>query len=265
MRGTRGNAGFRHLEPVPASPHPSPLPEGEGDRAAEGDIPPPGATAGLSSSARNTAGQASSGTPRAKRRFARRRGLAPLEMALALPILLFVMALIVDFGTAACLEGPHVERRPGRTLANALAADADRAIRNRPIGRSRRAATTDDLGSEGNLNDSRVEQNQPVVPGIPINSWVLDQTQGFREGKAGITKAWPFLPKLLPMHLDAKTQMLDNRWQFQQMGMWSNDQRRIPILYVLPKAPDSMAQAYVQAIVALWQFQSRHARRRWRR
>ena len=101
-----------------------------------------------------------------------------------------------------------------------------------------------------------MEQNQavargPLPFGTQVNSQVLDQTAGFREGSAGITKAWPLLPKMIPMHLDAKTQMLDDRWQFQQMGMWSNEQRRIPVLYVLPKVPDSMAQAYVQAILAI--------------
>src|SRR5262245_13439660 len=37
-----------------------------------------------------------------QRQFARRRGLAPLELVLAIPILMFVLALSVIFGAVTC-------------------------------------------------------------------------------------------------------------------------------------------------------------------
>ena len=46
-------------------------------------------------------------------RGSRRRGLAPLELVLSLPILLMVMALMINFGTVACwkVRGLGVSRQ----------------------------------------------------------------------------------------------------------------------------------------------------------
>ena len=175
-------------------------------------------------------------------------------MALALPILLFVMALIVNFGTAACwkVRASSVAREMLWQTRFPRTGQTDPQPSYWPAPAS---ATTAGLANDANLDDPRLEQNQavargPLPFGTQVNSQVLDQTAGFREGSAGITRVWPLLPKMIPMHLDAKTQMLDDRWQFQQMGMWSNEQRRIPVLYVLPKVPD-MGATYVQVIFAI--------------
>ena len=45
--------------------------------------------------------------------------------------------------------------------------------------------------------------------------------------------------------------MLDDHWQYPQMNMGTNNDHRIPILYVLPKAPASLSNAYLQAYLSI--------------
>ena len=71
---------------------------------------------------------------------------------------------------------------------------------------------------------------------------------------AGLTKNYAMLNRWPQYHLDAKTWMIDDRWQYQQMWPWGlvdNNQRRIPVLYVLAEAPAALSNGYLQAIMAI--------------
>ena len=108
------------------------------------------------------------------------------------------------------------------------------------------------IGTIPSLDDPRVDL--PVargpLPGVTVKQ-TLDPTQGFRQGTAEMQRAYPLLSKVGPYSLNAQTEFLDNLWQYGQMGMGSNYQPRIPVLYVLPQGDPSLVQAYVTAAMAV--------------
>jgi hypothetical protein len=179
-------------------------------------------------------------------------GLATLELVLSLPILLFVMALIMGYGTAACwkVRALTVARhelwgsrwpRTGNTNPRPSYWPASASV------------NASGLDNATELDDRRVDQ--PVargpLPRVIVDRDLLDHTRGFRKGAAGLTRDYPLLAKMGPYHLDANTRMLDDKWQYQRMRLSNNWERRVPILYTLAKAPASMASAYVRAARAV--------------
>ena len=183
-----------------------------------------------------------------------RRGLAMLELVLALPILLFIMALIIDYGNCAAwkVRAESVARlqvwetrwprtgatdpRPGYWPATA-------------------SMESSDQGNVAAMDDSRVDL--PVargpLPQATVNSALLDPTTGLREGSAELTRKFVLLNKLGTYTLKAQTWLVDDKWQYQRMGMWSNWQLRIPVLYALAQAPASLVNSYVQSVLAIAQ------------
>ena len=194
-------------------------------------------------------------------RVGRRRGLAPLELVLALPLLLFIMALMANFGTYACwkIRGLSAARAavwgnrwPRSTAGNPqlaywLPPPPRRPVR--PICPPRwtiRAWT-------------RLLVRGPV-PNAQVNSTLLDPDRGFMQSTAGLTRNWPMMSKWPAYHLQAATCLVDDDWQYNSPTMNNpisnvqltrNLQPRIPILYTLPEAPASLSNAYIQAIVAI--------------
>lgn len=186
-----------------------------------------------------------------------RRGLAPLEFVIALPILLGVMALTINYGTVSCwkIRGLSVARhavwgsrwpRTGNTNPRPTYWPADAGI------------TYTDPANATNvpeLDDFRV--NQPVARGpLPfgtiVNNQLLDPTRGLRKGSVEMSRGFAMLStKLGTYHLHAETYLLDDKWQYQRMGLGSTSQRRIPVIYILAKAPAGLANAYVQAYKAI--------------
>lgn len=190
-----------------------------------------------------------------------RRGLATLEFVLALPILLFVMALAVNFGTAASWK------------VRALVAARHAAWSTRPprtgfqYPRPQNWPATANLGAGGAadfapLDDPRVYHpvvRGPTLPGgTTVNSALLDPSRGFRRGWSDIRRPFPLLRRLGTYGLSAGTNLLDNLWQFWRHGLGSNSDRRIPVLYALAQAPPAYAQAYVRAVLALLRFPLRN-------
>ncbi len=98
--------------------------------------------------------------------------------------------------------------------------------------------------------------DQPVVRGpmlgqTQVNRNLLDPTQVLIQGNSQIQRPAPMLPKLGNFSFQLYDQILDNGWQYQQLGMFSNVQRREPIIYVLAQPDPSLAQAYTQAVEAI--------------
>jgi hypothetical protein len=185
-----------------------------------------------------------------------RRGLAPLELALALPMLLLVMALMVNFGNYACWKV-----RALSIARNALwdtrwprsGGNNPRPAYWWPVGATQGA---NNAGNVASVDDPRVDL--PVargpLPPSQVNSEVLDPTRGLREGTAGLTNNYAMLSRWPQYHLDAHTWMIDDRWQYHQMWRWGlhhNQGRRVPVLYVLPEAPPQLSNGYLQAIMAI--------------
>jgi hypothetical protein len=184
---------------------------------------------------------------------ARRRGLAPLEMVLAIPILLFVVGLTVIFGVVtcwkvrgqlACRDAVWSTRNPrwGTGVPTPLewAAPATRRWR---------------LGGPVAALDHQAFQH-PVIRGplpnnLQVNPQLFDPTLELRVGEAQTTRTPPALARLGQYSLNLEQPILDGKWQYHQMGLASNTSRRIPHLY--PDIPDpaqlrALEMRYQQAV-----------------
>lgn len=180
-------------------------------------------------------------------------GLAMLELVLALPILLLLMALIINFGTVSAWKV--------RALASARhSAWSTRWPRSGaglprpefwPAGAS--------LGSSGwgtldVLDDPRV--NHPVVRGpmlhnFGVRDWLFHPGRGVREGQAEMSRRFPLVSSLGSYRLSARHRLLERYWDHREMGLFSTHERRTPVLYELPRAPQSYSEAYRQAAMAI--------------
>ena len=194
--------------------------------------------------------------------YRHRRGLSTLELVLALPILLFVMALMINFGTVACwkVRGLSVAR-------NVLWSTRwPRSGGSNPRPDYWPAAAGVNVGGTGNvteLDDPRVDQPVARGPlplaGAEVNVDLLDPTRGLRQGSATLDRGFAMLAKMGMYHLKAETALLDDRWQYGQMGVSRNNSRRIPILYTIQTAAATYVGDYVQAVVAIYYASFREA------
>lgn len=182
-----------------------------------------------------------------------RRGLAPLELVLWLPVFMMVLALMVVFGNAAVWK-----------VRTAFAArDAVWRIRtprtgqNDPAPANFRPATLNVTAGEAGdiavLDDARIDQ--PVVrgplPPIEVDRDLLDPSRGKLFGRAEMTQHYSLLGKLGSYDFDVTNTLLDGMFRYWEMNIPANTYRRIPFIYVLPQAPNQLAQAYVTAIRAI--------------
>jgi hypothetical protein len=181
-----------------------------------------------------------------------RRGLAPLELVLCLPVLLFVLALIVDAGSKSCWK------------MRGLVAARDAAWRSR-YGRSGanlpnavpwRSPATMEAGPAGaNANLQRAELDQVVVRGPTLGSFLvdrdlLDQTRGGWVGSSQRVWIPPLLPKLGAAPMNQQHPLIDGKWQYSQMGIPSTIWRRIPFIYTLPQADPNLKASFLAAVQA---------------
>jgi hypothetical protein len=177
-------------------------------------------------------------------------------MVLALPMLLFIMALMANFGTYACwkIRGLSAARAAvwGNRWPRSTAGNPQLAYWLPPA----TAASAGPTNTPAPVDDPRVDQ--PIGRGADImnaqvNTNLLDPDRGFLTSTATLTRNWPMMSKWPAYHLQATTCLVDDDWQYSTaaMGMSSNQTHRIPILYTLPEAPASLSNAYIQAIVAI--------------
>lgn len=187
----------------------------------------------------------------------RRGGLAPLELVLWLPVLLMVMALMVNIGTSGAwrVRGEIVARdaiwrtRWDRTGAN----------EPRPIARVWPAnATINVRGAAGiqQLDDPAV--NEPVVRGPQLDNFgvrpIFDPKQGAVVGTASIERRFPLLPKLGAFRSgEIQHPLLTETWQVAEMGIPANVYRRIKVLYDLPQTDQNLPDAFVNAVQKVFQ------------
>ncbi len=129
--------------------------------------------------------------------FPPRRGLAMLELTLALPILLFIMALIINYGTIAAWKVR--EHSVARLAVWETRWPRSGSTDPRPSYWPATATMeSSDQGTVAGMDDSRVDL--PVargpLPGATVNSDLLDPTRGLREGSASLTRKYPLLGKM---------------------------------------------------------------------
>jgi hypothetical protein len=175
-----------------------------------------------------------------------------LELTLALPILLFIMALIINYGAIAAWK----VRENGVARLAVWETRWPRSGAARPSYWPATASMgSSDQGNVAGMDDNRVDL--PVargpLPAATVNSELLDETRGLREGSASLTRPYPLLGKMGAYTINAQTWLVDDKWQYQRMGMFSNEQRRIPVLYALAQASSSLVNSYVQSVLAISQ------------
>ncbi len=164
-----------------------------------------------------------------------RRGLAPLELVLVLPLLLFMMALMMNFGSASAWKA--------RSLGAARQGVwRDRAGRNGSSDpRPSNWPDTAQLGSAGANELSTVRAiwdvsplNSPFARGTNVSGQspqtgksghiqlrdldYLEIPAGVKVGTSDITRSPTLLPKTRGYAYHVKHPLVDNQWQYFTMG-----------------------------------------------
>lgn len=206
-------------------------------------------------------------SPAAKGRRSHRAGLAPLELVLALPLMLFVMALVVNFGTAAAwkVRAQAATRYAGwRTIAGRTG-----QLDPNPAAVPSSASLTGSGGTALNNPDTvwngSAELTTPVVRGPaiadPLTGQVitvvreLEATEGMHSGQADLTLHLPLLKGILPdngrYRFDLSQSLLDRRWEYHDLGYGDNRSRRAKVWYQLdPQNLPALQQGYALLLQA---------------
>lgn len=211
-------------------------------------------------------------------------------MVLCLPILLLIMALMVNCRVVVCwkIRAQSIARlavwgsRSGRTGSTNPRPDYWPETAGVGVGSEEYLPALDNPPA---LDDPRVDQpvaRGPMLFRAIVNEELLDPTRGFRQGSADLDGQFPVVSKMGRYHVEATTDLLDDKWQYHQMrsridvgntrvwkmigGKWqwqpvrqadeeyrlgSNRQPRIPVIYTLPKAPSALVGVYVQTALTL--------------
>lgn len=172
---------------------------------------------------------------------------------MCLPVLLFVLALLVDTGSKSCwkLRGLVAARDAAwRTRYPRTAGVLSNHVNWPP------PATMGVGGSGPNGNLNQPALNHPVVRGpvigtFGVNGALLDPTRGGWVGNSGRLWTPPLLPKLGASALNQRHPLVDNKWQHPQMGIPWTVWRRIPTIYTLPQTDASLKAVYLAAVQAV--------------
>ena len=177
-----------------------------------------------------------------KQRAYSRAGLAPLEMTLVLPILVIMMAVMIDFGVVGTwkIRTQANTRYAAWRTVNARTGEYNP---NPPYWPATAPLTTGagaDLPNSSQLWDSQQELLCPCVRGpqltAPKAPNVVNvpgrlELDGFvLEGNAQLDKPLPLLRSAIPgsgrFRFNLKQDVFDNQWQFYSLGIpWNNHTR----------------------------------------
>ena len=227
------------------------------DRHQERELPNPGAIRmveqGVPVDQRPASARTKKRNSRQRRSYFTRPGLAPVEMAMALPMLMLFMATIIAFGYAASwkMRSEVVARNVGWRSRHPRWANFNERVVEWP-----QPAT---MGRHNDAPLSSLRENQviqaPIIvgplPQINVNSRTLDFTRDVVVGDAQIIRTPPVLPRLGTFHYDTDHSFLDDHFSHAEMGI-SNYSRRIPLIYqtdldfILDSVPIRVAVAAIE-------------------
>ncbi|MFM8219269.1 MAG: TadE/TadG family type IV pilus assembly protein [Planctomycetaceae bacterium] len=173
-----------------------------------------------------------------------RAGLAPVELVLVLPLLLMVLALIINFGHQVAWK------------SKALTAARQGEWRQRPM---RHAGGRDEAPFEwrppermggGGAASARLFQNDPyeqftVVRGpqlfdpqanppasaLQVDTSLVRMDSTVSEGSASVNRPLPLFQSLSRISFDVRHPLVESHWRFAEMGFGGNQSRRIERLY----------------------------------
>lgn len=173
----------------------------------------------------------------------RRGGLAPLEFVLIVPLMLMVMALMINFGhLAAWKTRAHWAAREAqwRQRPTHFAGQRDAAPR------SWQPPTTMSVERSGPdlfPNDPFEQHSVARGPELRDPNWndqfaflavetgLLDFDGNLKQGRATINREVALLKNLYQISFDVKHPLLEGEWRFHEMGFGSNTSRRSIALY----------------------------------
>ena len=176
---------------------------------------------------------------RGRRNF--RRGLAPLEMVLGLPVLLMLFALMVNAGFTGVWKlrllgaSREIAWRSRDPRTNDLPDPAYQStFWTQPDHPSETSLTTathgtdplkiDDLGSYSGVRAD--------IGTLSVDKNLLDPTRGVYEGTSNVSRQLPLLPeKLQPLRGSPSHHLTDNSFPFWKTHLASNVGRRTKIIY----------------------------------
>ena len=168
---------------------------------------------------------------------ARRAGLAPLELVLAIPIILFVFALILNAG----YSGMWKLRGLGIAREAAWSTRTDRSTKPPPKYRKeswKSPTPTSSTGGAALLSSVDIPQvDKPVVRGPTIGSLevdrdLLDPSRHTYQGESNTTRPFPLLPDSLS-HLKyaLNHELLRNPLPYWKTRLSNNIERRTRVMY----------------------------------
>ncbi|MBN1395772.1 MAG: hypothetical protein JW959_12185 [Pirellulales bacterium] len=175
-----------------------------------------------------------------------------LELVLALPILLMIMALMVNFGAVASwkIRGLSVSR------FEAWRARHERSAYNYPPDEAWwPAAANRGHVAAGNIEVSAsltgaVDPRSLAPSGhVVVNEELFDVARGLVRGYATLDRGYAMLGGMGRYRITANTYLIDDKWQYHEMGIANNNDRRSTIIYDLPTADSA---SYVQCATDLF-------------
>jgi hypothetical protein len=194
---------------------------------------------------------------------ATRAGLAPLELTLCLPIMLFVMGLMIIVGTTASWKV--------RTVTNARQAvwrtidprdgEDDPHSRGWPANARMETESRNTPIDDDPYDEHEVVRGQPLrAPTgeqLEVRESLFDMQAGLTNGVTELARPFPVMGNMPPrqIHLLREHPLLSGDWQFREMELVSNAQRRILFLYPADyeRSLSSYVDRYHEAALAIVQ------------
>ena len=181
-----------------------------------------------------------------------RRGVASLELCLALPLLLFVMALFINAGSSAAWKvRAHGVARDAVWRHRWPRSDVKPKPAAWPAGATSSSVST---GSLTIVDDPAVDLpvvRGPTIGNIDVDQELLDPTLGGLRGKATIDRERPLLTSLGNMQYDLDHPLVDRTWTYPQTKLSSNWLRRIKVIYDMHESEMGEWSGFEQAVSAV--------------
>ena len=203
-------------------------------------------------------------SPTTKNRHgASRAGLAPLELTLSLPIMLFVMGLMIIVGTTASWKVRAVtnSRQAVWRTVNPRDGEDDPHSRGWPASARMEAEQGSTPIDYDPYDAHKVVRGQPLnAPSgeqLKVRESLFDIQAGLTNGVTDLERPFPVMGNMPPqrIHLYREHPLLAGNWQFREMELTSNAQRRILFLYPADygRSLSRYVQRYHEAALAIVQ------------
>lgn len=187
-------------------------------------------------------------------RACRRRGLAPLEFVIALPILVGLMALMVNYGVATAWR-LRAQSAAMTTLESFRQGPSPQGEVAPPLGPVKHRLGVERGSLMAELDEPRLRS--PIARGpigsFATNSALFDPTRELVVGECDLRRKHPLMSSLGTYSFEIRLPKLVSTWSYREMGLADNAGRRFFWLHLFPKADARLAGGFVRALVEILQ------------